>query len=688
MALAAGKKPPAHLESLSEGGVTTLGDLMWVLPLRTLPMPRPRPFSEARLNELFLGKGKVIHREVRPAFGRRTKGRFLLHNAYVVVKELDGDATMSLRFFNLYPQQKKQIDLWDQVWFLGQLQEWKAQHQLVNPRVHPLADEGWGDQLGEWLVEYPTINKVPGNFTAKIVASLPPAFWDKLHSPFGADDLHEMSLSRAFRLLHGRVPPSEAGPEERKAAVERLAYEEFFVDQLKITTRRRFIKRKQGPVIPEGGEALAALTKLLPFTLTDDQDKAVQQVLADMGTGHPMMRMIQGDVGCGKTVVAMLAGLMVAHAGKQVALMCPTEALAQQHARTLGDMFGKVPFLRPALLLGSMKKREKDAVGKALASGAANFVIGTHALFQESTAFSCLGLAVIDEQHKFGVEQRLMLTAKGEGTHCLIMSATPIPRTLSLAQYGDLDFTTIRAMPAGRKGIKTRIVERANYAKYVEFIRQRMALGEQGYFVFPAIEESETLELQNVTDAFEKYRATFPGTPIAVLHGKMKAEDKEATVAAFTAGQIRLLIATSVIEVGINVPNAAFMCVYHPERFGLSQLHQLRGRVGRGDKTGFCFLVLDQDLGPEALGRLQHLERTTDGFAIAEADLQGRGEGDLFGVDQSGTVVRRRVADFGRHAHVLEKAYRDVQELLARDPGKIDPLLLRLARDQKILDTI
>lgn len=686
--LSKGKKPAAHIDALVDAGVRTIEDLLWIFPLRALPMPRVRPFREAREGELFLGRGKIIHREIKPAFGRRTKGRFLLYNGFLVVKELDGDATLSLRFFNIYPQQKKQLEDLETVWFLGTLQEWRAQHQIVNPKIHALIDADWASSLGDWLIEYPTINKVPGAYTGKLIAQLPAEFWQGLASDYGTDELTEFSLSDALKTAHARLAPNSLSPELKTKAEERLAYEEFFIDQLKITTRRRFIKKKAGPHIPVTPALLQSLLEQLPFQLTEDQLKSVNQILADMQTGHPMMRMLQGDVGCGKTVVAMLVALVVIQHGKQIAFMCPTESLAQQHAKTLQDLFGHLSHVRPALILGSLKKKAKDLALDAVASGAVNFVIGTHSLFQESVKFRDLGLAVIDEQHKFGVEQRLMLTAKGAGTHCLIMSATPIPRTLSLAQYGDLDFTTIKSMPAGRKGIKTRIVLKENYEKYLGFIRQRLQLGDQGYFVFPAIEESETNELQNVTESFKKYQDLFPGVPLAMLHGKMKAEDKEATVAAFTAGKIRILISTSVIEVGINVPNASFMCVYHPERFGLSSLHQLRGRVGRGEKPGFCFLVTDAAISEASVQRLEILEQTTDGFEIAEADLKNRGEGDLFGVDQSGVVTRKRIADFHKHSHVLEKVYRDVQQLIADQPGKIDPLLLKLARDQKILDTI
>lgn len=686
--LALGKKPPANLLALQSAGVQTLEDLLWVLPLRALPLPKLRPFHELILNELFLGQGRIIHREIRPAFGRRTKGRFLLYNAYLVVQELNGNGTLAMRWFNVYPNQKKMMETWDRIWFLGAAQEWRGQVQLVNPRVHVLDDSAWDQTLGEWLIEYPTINKVPGNFTTGLFAKLPSAFWSSLQSNYATDDLNPMPIRKAFEIVHARLPARDMTPDLKIQAEERLAYEEFFVDQLKIATRRRFIKKKAGPDIPEDAEAQQAFRQLLPFQLTDDQAKAVQDILADMRSGHPMMRMIQGDVGCGKTVVAMLAALAVVQAGYQVALMCPTETLALQHAQTLSQYFSKLPFLKPALLLGSMKKKERDSVNLALQNGSANLVIGTHALFQESVSFAKLGLAIIDEQHKFGVEQRLQLMAKGPGTHCLIMSATPIPRTLSLAQYGDLDFTTIKAMPMGRKGIKSRIVDPVNYDKYIDFIRQRLSMNDQGYFVFPAIEESETQDLQNVKEAFEGYSKTFPGTKIAMLHGKMKPAEKDATIQEFVAGKTSILISTTVIEVGINVPNASFMCIYHPERFGLSSLHQLRGRVGRGEKPGFCFLVLDTDLSPAAHARLEILEQTSDGFVIAEADLANRGEGDLFGVDQSGAVTRRRIADFHKHSLVLEKVYQDVQQLMQEAPEKIDPILLRLARDQKILDTI
>jgi ATP-dependent DNA helicase RecG len=419
--------------------------------------------------------------------------------------------------------------------------------------------------------------------------------------------------------------------------------------------------------------------------LTSDQEKVFQDILQDLQSGHPMMRMIQGDVGCGKTIVAFLASQIVIQGGQQVALMCPTEALATQHFETFRQLS---PDLKLEILLGSTKAKEKKEILKNLNSGNTDIVIGTHSLFQDSVNFNKLGLAIIDEQHKFGVEQRLKLIAKGRGTHSLIMTATPIPRTLSLAQYGDLDISSIKVMPEGRKAIKTRIVEAGNYSKYIEFLKARLSLGEQGYLVFPAIEESETIDLQNVKEGLRKYQDIFKGFRVEMLHGQMSSEEKEKTVREFRDGKIHLLVSTSVIEVGINVVNATVMSIYNPERFGLSSLHQLRGRVGRGSRPGFCFLVLDREVGPEIFQRLKVIENNLDGFVIAEEDLKFRGEGDIFGVDQSGTSSAKKLANFLTHTHILEKVVSDLQNLQNTRPETLIPIFEKLAKDQKILDTV
>ncbi len=679
--LTAGKKPSPTITKLSEAGLKTLQELLWILPLRIHKMPSFQPFREAVMNQFFKGSGKVIHAEIKPAFGRRGKGNILLYNGYVILKDDLSQETLSLRWFNLYPNQKKQIEALDHLAFLGQVQEFKAQKQIINPQIiDPEVNSN------AYIIEYPTVNKISGNHLKKVLELIPKQLWEDIPQTLpelGYDS--KLSLGEAFKVIHGKTPVESFNAKVKDTAEERLIYEEFLIDQLKIQTRRKFIKRKAAPIINLEEKKINDLIKHLPFELTVDQLKVFSEIQKDFKSGHPMMRMIQGDVGCGKTIVAFLAARVANKSGYQVALMCPTEALAIQHYESFRQLN---PALSIELLLGSTKAKEKKAILKNLADGVTEIVIGTHALFQDSVIFKKLGLAIIDEQHKFGVEQRLRLVAKGEGAHSLIMTATPIPRTLSLAQYGDLDISSIKMMPAGRKGIKTRITEKVNYSKYVEFVKGRLALGEQAYFVFPAIEESETLDLQNVKDSLIKYQETFRGFRVDMLHGQMKPEEKEKTVQDFRDKKTNILVSTSVIEVGINVPNATIMSIYNPERFGLSSLHQLRGRVGRGEKPGFCFLVLDKEVSPEAQQRLEVIEKNLDGFIIAEEDLKFRGEGDLFGVDQSGTVTTKKLANFLTHTAILERVVADIEQLGINHPELLAPHFERLAKDQKILDTI
>lgn len=678
--LSRGKKPSPTLEKLAVAGIQKISDLLWILPLRIHKSPPPRPFREAILDQFFRGSGKVIHVEVKPAFGRRGKGNILLYNGYAVVVDDLSQESLSLRWFNLYPNQKKQIEVLEHINFLGQVQEFKAQKQIINPQI--LTTE----EVAPYIIEYPTVNKIPGNTLKKAIELIPQVLWSKVPQilpELGYDK--KLSLGEAFKIIHGRIPPEDFNPKLKEQAEERLIYEEFLIDQLKIQTRRKFIKQKAAPVFKASAALIKNLKSTLPFTLTGDQDKVFADILKDFTSGHPMMRMVQGDVGCGKTVVAYLASRVATQLGYQVALMCPTEALAQQHFESFKEM---APEISIELILGSTKAKEKKAILAKLKSGDINIAIGTHALFQDSVIFHKLGLAIIDEQHKFGVEQRLKLVAKGEGTHSLIMTATPIPRTLSLAQYGDLDISSIKTMPAGRKGIKTRITERQNYDKYVEFVKSRLMQREQAYFVFPAIDESETLDLQNVKESLKKYQASFKAFKVEMLHGQMKAEEKQKVVQDFRDQKIHILVSTSVIEVGINIPNSTIMSIYNPERFGLSSLHQLRGRVGRGDKPGFCFLVLDKDLPPDSYHRLEVIEKNLDGFVIAEEDLKFRGEGDLFGVDQSGSVTTKKLANFLTHTAILEQVVADVEKLKETHPALLAPIFERLAKDQKILDTI
>jgi ATP-dependent DNA helicase RecG len=679
--LSRSKKPSPTFQKLSEAGLTTIKDLLWVLPLRINKTPSLQTFRDAELNQFFRGAGQVIHIELKPAFGRRGKGNVLLYNGYAVLKDDLSHETMGLRWFNLYPNHKKHIESFDHISFLGQVQDFKAQKQIINPQI---IDSNIS--ISPYIIEYPSLNKISGANVKKIIELIPKNLWDIIPETIPELSYNKkLTISDAFKIIHGKIDTNAFNNKLKEMAEERLIYEEFLIDQLKIQTRRKFIKKKNAPVIFIEESKVNDLVKNLPFVLTDDQLKVFGEIVNDLKSGHPMMRMVQGDVGCGKTIIAFLSARITNKCGFQVALMCPTEALAIQHFESFKQLN---PALNMDLLLGSTKTKEKKDILKKLTDGETEIVIGTHSLFQTTVNFKKLGLAIIDEQHKFGVDQRLRLIAKGEGVHSLIMSATPIPRTLCLAQYGDLDISLIRMMPAGRMVTKTRITEKVNYEKYIDFIKGRLALGEQAYLVFPAIEESETEDIQNVKDSLKKYQTIFKNFVVGILHGQMKSDEKEKIIMDFRNNNINILIATSVIEVGINIPNATIMSIYNPERFGLSSLHQLRGRVGRGNKAGFCFLVLNKEISLEARERLQVIEKNIDGFIIAEEDLKFRGEGDLFGVDQSGNQSSKKLANYARHSKMLEEVVKDLATIQTKYPDILQPHFERLAKDQKILDTI
>jgi ATP-dependent DNA helicase RecG len=401
-----------------------------------------------------------------------------------------------------------------------------------------------------------------------------------------------------------------------------------------------------------------------------------------------MMRLVQGDVGCGKTTIAMIAAMIVIDQGDQVALMCPTEALATQHFLSCSELFDSKKY-NVRLILGSTPAKEKKLIQKELEDGSIQFIIGTHSLIQDSIVFKKLGLAIIDEQHKFGVDQRIRLTSKSEGTHCLIMSATPIPRSLSLTQYGDLDISTIKVMPSGRKGHKTRIVTKETFQQFLSFIMTRLSLNEQIYVVVPAINENTEVEqdIHNLVDILERFKKYFPDHNVEGMHGKMKTDEKSQVFSAFKNHKVDILVSTSVIEVGINVINATVIAIMNPERFGLSSLHQLRGRVGRDTKPGFCFLVNDKIIPAQSMERLKVIENNTDGFKIAEEDLKLRGEGDLFGTDQSGSHTQKRIANIILHADVLYEARADAINFIQNKDSDILKLIDKFSQDDRIFTT-
>jgi ATP-dependent DNA helicase RecG len=418
-----------------------------------------------------------------------------------------------------------------------------------------------------------------------------------------------------------------------------------------------------GPVL-EPGARVRRIQAALPFTLTGDQETALAEIFEDLGRPRPANRLLQGDVGSGKTVVALLAAAAAADSGYQTAFLVPTEILAEQHQRTLRELgadFG----LDPRILVGGLSTGARREVLRTLADGSTPVVVGTHALFQEEVRFRNLGLVVVDEQHRFGVMQRVAMMEKGSDPHVLVMSATPIPRSLALVRYADLDLSVIRHRPAGRGKIITRVTSEANREKVYAFLAERLREGRQAYIIYPLVEESERSDLQAATTMAERLagRPEFAAAGVALLHGQMPGADKDAVMSGFARGETGILVATTVVEVGIDVPNAAFLVIEHPERYGLSQLHQLRGRIGRGAHTSYCVLIAGEDLDPPVRERLSIFAGTEDGFELAERDLALRGQGDVAGVRQSGRPGFR-LADPVRDRDLVEPARREAAGLL------------------------
>jgi ATP-dependent DNA helicase RecG len=481
------------------------------------------------------------------------------------------------------------------------------------------------------------------------------------------------SLSQALTRVHR--------PENLRDAEEgrrRLAFDElFFLQLVQAQARRRATELEPGIAHTRTNELIRPLHEALPFALTEAQARALREIYADMTRTARMNRLLQGDVGSGKTVVALFAMLLAAEGGHQAALMAPTEILAEQHARRMNEMLaplgtGLGTGLDVALITGSMTAAARRAALEGLASGATKLVVGTHALIQEGVVFRSLGLVVVDEQHRFGVRQRMaLLERKDVRPDVLVMSATPIPRSLALALYGDLDLSVLDELPPGRTPVETELCGRDERERVYELVRREVEAGRQAYVVYPLVGESEKVDLLAATDEFERLRDdVFRDHRVGLLHGQLNASAKDAVMRSFLAGEIDVLVTTTVIEVGIDVANATVMVIEHAERFGLAQLHQLRGRVGRGDRRGYCMLIADA--GPDAYERLQTFRRTTDGFEVAKADLRIRGQGDLFGSQQHGKDPVLRFADLMTDEDLLVEAQREARALIAADPELVN----------------
>lgn len=517
-----------------------------------------------------------------------------------------------------------------------------------------------------------TMERFTSTLLSKLTQPLPETLPDYI-----IERLHLMPLDKALRAAHY---PTTA--DELAQANMRLKFEELFFIQLVIMSyaRKRQQERVGRKLIHIGQAFNTFYHRHLPFPLTEAQKRVIREMHVDMKSGHQMNRLLQGDVGSGKTLVALMVMLIAIDNGYQTCIMAPTEILAEQHLQTFRAFLQDMP-LRVELLTGNVKGKKRREIEQALQDGSIHILIGTHAVIEDNVQFSSLGLVIIDEQHRFGVAQRARLWSKSEvAPHVLVMTATPIPRTLAMTVYGDLDVSVIDELPPGRKPIRTIHIYDNQPERLYSGVAREIEAGHQAYFVFPLVKESEKLDLKNVQDEFLHLKEVFPNYKISMVHGQMKPAEKDAEMERFVSGETQILVATTVIEVGVNVPNASVMVIQNAERFGLAQLHQLRGRVGRGAEQSYCILVSNYKLSSETRKRLQIMTETNDGFEIAEADLRLRGPGDLEGTQQSGIAFNLQLANLGRDGQLVQLARDTASFVLDADPelAAKDNYLLRL----------
>jgi len=669
---------PRLRERLARLGIRSVQDLLFHLPVRYQDRTRRVPLAELLAGSEALVEGEVADAQI--GYGRRRSLKVWL---------TDGPGRQGgllLRFFRFSSQQLAALRPGAWLRCYGEVRQGPNSLEMIHPE-YQVRDPGPEDAQTEARLTpiYPSTEGLQQvswrSLTEQALALLahraPPDYLPP--EAIGSQGLP--GLVEALRYLHR--PPVEASLpdllERRHPAFLRLAFEELVAHQVSLRRLRRAHERQRAPVLDGDGALRGRLREGLPFRLTPDQEQAVSEIEADLARPHPMQRMLQGDVGSGKTVVAALAALQAIEGGCQVALMAPTELLSEQHWRGLAGWLRPLG-LEPLWLAGRHKGQERAALLAAIADGEARLVIGTHALIQDEVQFRDLGLVIIDEQHRFGVHQRLRLREKGAGTggvpHQLIMTATPIPRSLAMTIYADLDLSVISQGPPGRVPVVTAAVPDSRRQDVVERVRAACAAGRQAYWVCTLIEESEALQCQAAEDTARQLREALPEVRVGLVHGRQKAAEREPIMGAFAAGDLDLLVATTVIEVGVDVPNASLMIIENAERLGLAQLHQLRGRVGRGAVESHCVLLYRVPLSAAARERLALIRETHNGFLIAEKDLAMRGAGEVLGTRQTG-AMEFRVADPLRDQYLTAAAQRAADLILTRYPERVAPLIDR-----------
>ncbi len=662
-------------EQLARLGLLRDQDLVLHLPLRYEDHTRVIPLVSLASGALQQTEGRVVNTEIQ--YRPRRQLVCLLED-----DEGSARAQLVLRFFHFYPSQQKALAPGKRVRVFGDVRDGHYGREIVHPQFKVVEP---GTPLPDRLTPvYPTTAGLGQDTLRKLIARVLAA-----NPELTVELLPDALVARqrlwkfpdAVYFLHA-PPPRLASPAQRALdervhpAWTRVKFDELLAQQLSLKAHRKARAARRAPVLTGTGVLTGALRERVPFELTRAQERVWKEISSDLKRTVPMQRLLQGDVGSGKTIVAALAALQAIESGRQVAFMAPTEILAEQHYRKLAQWLDGLS-IETAWLSGSLPAKARNKARAALASGEAMFAIGTHALFEDEVLLPRLGLAIVDEQHRFGVAQRLKLRGKAAGeAHQLMMSATPIPRSLAMTFYADLDVSALDEMPPGRRPVATRLVNNRRRSEVVERVRRACTEGRQAYWVCPLIEESEKLELQTAVALHAELTAALPELRVGLLHGKMKPDDKAAVMADFVAGAIHVLVATTVIEVGVDVPNASMMAIEHAERFGLAQLHQLRGRVGRGGTDSTCYLLFEEPLTDTAKARLKVIFESNDGFEIARQDLVIRGPGEFLGARQSG-VPLLRFADLEQDVALIERARDASTELVDKHPDAAEAHLQR-----------
>ena len=666
---------PGIAARLAGLGIETVLDLLFHLPLRYEDRTRIHAIGDLNAGDTALTCGRIESANVR--FGRRRS---------LVVSIGDGTGTMAMRLFHFNENQRRQLRPGRRIACYGEMHATSGGMETAHPEYRLLDDDAEPPTADRLTPVYPAAAGLGQTLLRRLTGQA----IDRLEHGSGVVDLlpeavaahHGLTgLTNALRTIHH--PPAGTGAESpldpEHPARRRLAFEELLAHHLALRLVRRRIDRRHAAPLDRGDTLVRRFVESLPFEPTAAQRRVVREVRADLARARPMHRLVQGDVGAGKTVVAAIAAVAAVASERQVALMAPTELLAEQHFASFRGWLEPLG-IEVVWLSGRLGSRARSRTLARIAGGRAALAVGTHALFQSEVAFANLGLVIVDEQHRFGVEQRLALRDKGERgglrPHQLIMTATPIPRTLAMTAYADLDVSVVDELPPGRTPVDTAVAPSGRRPEVVARIRRACGRGEQAYWVCTAIEESDAIACRAAEDTARDLGQALPELRVGLVHGRMSPAEKDATMAAFKETRIDVLVATTVIEVGVDVPNASLMVIENAERLGLAQLHQLRGRVGRGARRSACVMMYEGPLTEAARARLEVLRATTDGFAIAQRDLEIRGPGELLGTRQTG-LARLRIADLARDLPLLPGIERAASELLARHESRVAPLVRR-----------